>query len=410
MSTFYVATWVGFVYVAFVIDVFARRIIGLRVARSMRAELVLHALKPALWSRPGSKGIVHHSDRGSQYLSICYCERLAEAKAQPSVGSVGDSYDNALAETIIGLCETDVIHRRGPGCIWTPWNTQRWNGSTDSITVGSWSRSAIYRRRRSRRRTIIERVSCRWRPDSNPEPSGKAGAVHYSNNATHEEVDMEDTKQQLDRRDFMGLAAAMAAIGMGAALPVATAAAAQGQPTDFTRWLKSINGKQRVLLDMREPNGGMALAWAWVWLFTAPQAYGGSDSDLGTVIVLRHNAIPVALDDSAWSKYKLGEYFKIDDPETKAPAERNPYYQKVSEPLIPDMALQNLIERGVKVTACDMAIHHYSGEIAKQMGLKHEDVKADWNAAVLPRITHAPSGIVACQGAVARGCTYLFAG
>jgi len=110
----YVATWVGFVYVAFVIDVFARRIIGWRVARSMRAELVLDALEQAIWARGGVDGVIHHSDRGSQYLSIRYTERLVEAGAQPSVGSVGDSYDNALAETIIGLFKTEVIHRRGP--------------------------------------------------------------------------------------------------------------------------------------------------------------------------------------------------------------------------------------------------------------------------------------------------------
>ena len=110
----YVATWAGFVYAAFVVDVFARRIIGWRVARSMHAELVLDALEQALWSRSGIKGVVHHSDRGSQYLSIRYSERLAEAGAEPSVGSVGDSYDNALAETIIGLYKTEVIHRRGP--------------------------------------------------------------------------------------------------------------------------------------------------------------------------------------------------------------------------------------------------------------------------------------------------------
>jgi putative transposase len=110
----YVATWAGFVYVAFVIDVFARRIIGWRVARSMHAELVLDALEQAIWARAGAKGVVHHSDRGSQYLSIRYSERLAEIGAQPSVGSVGDSYDNALAETVIGLYKTEVIHHRGP--------------------------------------------------------------------------------------------------------------------------------------------------------------------------------------------------------------------------------------------------------------------------------------------------------
>jgi len=110
----YVATWAGFVYVAFVIDVFARRIIGWRVARSMHTDLVLDALEQALWARSGVRGVVHHSDRGSQYLSIRYSERMAEAGIEPSVGSVGDSYDNALAETIIGLYKTEVIHHLGP--------------------------------------------------------------------------------------------------------------------------------------------------------------------------------------------------------------------------------------------------------------------------------------------------------
>jgi len=110
----YVATWAGFVYVAFVIDVFARRIIGWRVSRSMSTDLVLDALEQALWARSEARGVIHHSDRGGQYLSIRYSERLAEAGAEPSVGSVGDSYDNALAETIIGLYKTEVIYPRGP--------------------------------------------------------------------------------------------------------------------------------------------------------------------------------------------------------------------------------------------------------------------------------------------------------
>ena len=110
----YVSTWAGVVFVAFVIDVFARRIVGWRVARSMHTDLVLDALEQALWSRTGTEGLVHHSDRGSQYLSIRYTERLAEAGVDASVGSVGDSYDNALVETIIGLFKTEVIHRHGP--------------------------------------------------------------------------------------------------------------------------------------------------------------------------------------------------------------------------------------------------------------------------------------------------------
>ena len=112
----YVATWQGFVYVAFVIDSFARRIVGWRASRTTHTSFVLDALEQALHDRrPVHRGgLVHHSDRGSQYVAIKYTERLAEAGIEPSVGSVGDSYDNALAETINGLYKTEVIHRRGP--------------------------------------------------------------------------------------------------------------------------------------------------------------------------------------------------------------------------------------------------------------------------------------------------------
>ncbi|MBB5511306.1 transposase InsO family protein [Paraburkholderia sp. JPY681] len=112
----YVSTWQGWLYVAFVIDVFARRIVGWRVSSSMTTDFVLDALEQALYARqPGDDGtLIHHSDRGAQYVSIRYSERLAEAGIEPSVGSRGDSYDNALAETINGLYKTELIHRRAP--------------------------------------------------------------------------------------------------------------------------------------------------------------------------------------------------------------------------------------------------------------------------------------------------------
>jgi transposase InsO family protein len=110
----YVATWTGFVYVAFVVDVFSRRIVGWRVSSSLRSDLALDALEQALHARPEIEQLIHHSDRGVQYLSIRYTERLAEAGIEPSVGSVGDSYDNALAETIIGLFKTELIRKNGP--------------------------------------------------------------------------------------------------------------------------------------------------------------------------------------------------------------------------------------------------------------------------------------------------------
>jgi len=110
----YVATWRGFVFVAFVVDVFSRRIVGWRVSTSLRTDLVLDALEQAIHARGKSDDLIHHSDRGTQYLSIRYSERLAEAGITASVGSVGDSYDNALAETINGLYKTEVIRKRGP--------------------------------------------------------------------------------------------------------------------------------------------------------------------------------------------------------------------------------------------------------------------------------------------------------
>jgi putative transposase len=112
----YVASWSGFVYVAFVVDAFSRRIVGWRASSSLRSDLALDALEQAIWEREDAStdGLVHHSDRGVQYLSIRYTERLAEAGIEPSVGSRGDSYDNALAETIIGLYKAEVIRKRGP--------------------------------------------------------------------------------------------------------------------------------------------------------------------------------------------------------------------------------------------------------------------------------------------------------
>jgi putative transposase len=115
----YVPTWSGMVYVAFVIDAYSRRILGWRAATSMRTALVLDALEQAIWTRQrdgaaGLAGLVHHTDAGSQYTSIAFTERLAAAGAQPSVGTVGDAYDNALAETVIGLFKTELIKPRGP--------------------------------------------------------------------------------------------------------------------------------------------------------------------------------------------------------------------------------------------------------------------------------------------------------
>ena len=124
----FVSTWQGFAYVAFIVDVFSRYIVGWRVSRHMRTEFILDALEQALHARRPERSLIHHSDRGSQYLSVRYSERLAEAGIEPSVGSTGDSYDNALAETINGLYKAELIYRMGP---WKSidaleWETMNW--------------------------------------------------------------------------------------------------------------------------------------------------------------------------------------------------------------------------------------------------------------------------------------------
>ena len=110
----YVATWSGFVYTSFIIDAYSRAIVGWRSSRSLRADLALDALEMAIWARRDLDELIHHSDRGGQYLAIRYTERLGEQGAVNSVGSKGDSFDNALAETIIGLYKAELIRRRGP--------------------------------------------------------------------------------------------------------------------------------------------------------------------------------------------------------------------------------------------------------------------------------------------------------
>ncbi len=142
----YVTTWSGFVYVAFIIDAFSRSIVGWRVSDSLHAELALDALEMALWARGSQEmaGLVHHSDSGPQYLAVRYTERLAEAGAVRSVGSRGDSYDNALAETVVGLYKAELIRRRGPWrtlehvelatAEWVDWwNHRRLHGATDNL-------------------------------------------------------------------------------------------------------------------------------------------------------------------------------------------------------------------------------------------------------------------------------------
>ena len=169
----YVATWSGFVYVAFIIDAYSRFIVGWQASRSLRTDLALDALEMAIWGRRDLDGLVHHSDRGSQYLSIRYTERLAEAGGVTSVGSRGDSYDNALAETIIGCTRPSSSAGAGRGRASTTSSTPPSSGWTGSTIGGCSSRSATSPRWSSRPPTTERRRMRVTLQDSKNRASGK---------------------------------------------------------------------------------------------------------------------------------------------------------------------------------------------------------------------------------------------
>ncbi len=222
---------------------------------------------------------------------------------------------------------------------------------------------------------------------------------------------MSESKYFSQRRDFLGgMAATAAAIGLGELIASAQAADS-GASTAFQTWLESIPGKYRQVYDAPSPNNGFALIWSHVFLMTGAQGYNVPESELGVVVVLRHSAIPIAFRDEVWEKYKLGEFFKVNDPATKSPALRNPFaYIKPGDMPLPEAALDKLVARGVKIAVCNTAIHHQSARLAQQLGVPHESVKQDWLAAVLPGVQVVPSGVLAVNGAQSKGCSYCFAG
>ena len=224
---------------------------------------------------------------------------------------------------------------------------------------------------------------------------------------------MSDPKFAPHRRDLLGGIATLGAIaGLTELAAPAAAATEPGKPaSEFAQWLESISGKQRQLFDISEPNQGFGLIWSFVFLLTGPAAFGVPESELGVVVVMRHNGIPLALDDAMWRKYQLGEYFKLTDPATKAPATRNFFVNsKPGDLAVPDASLDRLLARGLKAGACNMAITVYSGIIAKQQNLPADEVRKDWIANLVPGVVLVPSGVVAISGAQSHGCAYCFAG
>ena len=232
-----------------------------------------------------------------------------------------------------------------------------------------------------------------------------------------EEIEVSDDRQTSRRRSFFAsLGAAATALGLDRIVRSANAADENGSPgaaaaTPFEAWLASFGGKHRQVYDMPSVNSGRGLIWSHVYLVTGAEGYGVPEKDLQAVVVMRHDAIPAALVSDVWAKYKLGEFFKVDDPATKAPSTRNFFYQsRPGDIALPEAAIDRLLERGVKFAVCNAALTNRSAAFARQHGLEAAAVKKDWIAGVFPGIHVAPSGVVALNGAQAHGCSYVFAG
>ena len=220
-------------------------------------------------------------------------------------------------------------------------------------------------------------------------------------------------QKKASRRGFLEqVASGAAALGIASiAAPVkATAGFSFHSLPGVEDWFKKIKGKHRIVFDAPEYNDGMPLAWPRVFQITNSNA-GVAAEELGIVVILRHNALPLALDSKLWEKYKLGEFFKINDPVTNTASKRNFYWQpKAGELPLPGMAINELSDSGVLFATCEMAILHSRALVAKQLGLNHETVRKEWIAGLLPGVQTLPSGVLGVNRAQEHGCSYCFAG
>jgi intracellular sulfur oxidation DsrE/DsrF family protein len=222
------------------------------------------------------------------------------------------------------------------------------------------------------------------------------------------------------RRAFLGRLGIGAAIAAAGAVPFvaddALAYAGSG-PTHIDRaltpwsdaWLDKITGKHKQFFDGVTFNEGFVLAFAANFLNLNHEAYGLSDKDLTAVVGLRHFAMPMALPDAMWAKYRIGEMMKLDDPATKAPAVRNPYMHPEGVHL-PGSDIPTLTNRGVIFTVCNVALTVFSGMAAKNAGLSADAAKQEWTEQLLPGMNLVPVGVLAVNRAQERGCTYCYGG
>lgn len=229
---------------------------------------------------------------------------------------------------------------------------------------------------------------------------------------------MIELKQSIERRGFLGsIAKGAAVVGLsGIAFPLAAAGSApvptpdqSGDPT-FETWLNKITGKHKILLDTPALNSGFPLAWSRVFLMTNGEL-GVTAGELSAVVVIRHDAFPLALESSLWEKYRFGESLKVTDPKTGTTAKRNIFWQPAPGDFpIPGMGISDLQKEGVLFGVCKVALAFNAEHIAKDMKMDAAEVKKDFFGGILPGIQPLPSGILAVNRAQEHGCTYCFAG
>ncbi len=219
------------------------------------------------------------------------------------------------------------------------------------------------------------------------------------------------------RRNFFGKLAT-GAVAFGATTLIdpnrlfAKSVRSEPSPDDssFDQWLGRIKGSHKQVFDCMMPDGGMPLAWARVFLMTN-KSVGVADDDCTAVIVLRHESIPLAMEDGLWKKYNFGEVFKLTDKSTKKPLMRNTFWKpKPNELMMPGMAVNELLDSGALIGVCDMALTVYSSMAAKKMKMDPAECKKEWVSGVLPGIQIVPSGVLAVNRAQEHGCTYCWAG
>lgn len=223
-----------------------------------------------------------------------------------------------------------------------------------------------------------------------------------------------DNSSPSARRSFLGtLAGGAVAIGAAPLLAscAAPAAPAAAAPADEEAWIKPLLGKHKQVFDAPDLNSGFPLMFAYMYLETMTKAYNLKAGEANAVVVARHFGIPMALSDSVWAKYKLGEMLKLTDPATKKPSVRNYFYKSnAGDIMMPDASADKLIARGVVIAVCNIAIQKLSEMASKGAGVKPEDALKEWTAGVIPGAFVVPSGVLAVGRTQEKGCTYCFAG